>query len=144
MIRNLCSKLKSRKGESLGEVLVAVLIVALGSLLFASMVTASIRIVNKGKAAYSKNMNLKNQIESFVTGNDSTASSSGSTNTSDVSQGTGKVTIDGTVYGIDSTNQSSSVTSAADPNQSIQLNNKSIDVETVTSGSEVYRYTSKN
>lgn len=148
MIRNFYSKLKSNQGESLGEVLVAVLIVALGSLLFASMVTASIRIVDKGKAAYGKNMNLKNQIESFVTGNTSAAGgsgSSGSATSSDVSQGTGTITVNGKVTGSDTTSTSSEVTSGNDVSQTIQVTNKQINVSTVSSGTgsdkEIYRYT---
>jgi competence protein ComGC len=127
MIRKLNSKLKSRQGESLGEVLVAILIVALGSLLFASMVTASIRIVNKGKAAYSKNMNLKNQIESFVTNEGGSDSST----ESEVKQGTGKIKIDGTVKGSD------------DTDLNIILHEDNINVNTVKYGSEIYRYTYK-
>ncbi|MDD6451383.1 MAG: hypothetical protein PUF56_05555, partial [Lachnospiraceae bacterium] len=65
----LLSKLRSEHGESLGEVLVAVLVVALGSLLFASMLTASIRIVSKGEKTYHQNMNVKNQLEAYQKGN---------------------------------------------------------------------------
>lgn len=42
-------KLKSNKGESIAEVLVAVLFTVLASILFASMLTASARIVQKSE-----------------------------------------------------------------------------------------------
>ena len=120
MIRNLFSKLKSNHGESLGEVLVAVLIVALGSLLFASMVTASIRIVNKGKAAYSKNMNQKNQIEETTSGNSESS-----------------INISGNLIGSTSDDTSTKT--------QITVGENNLPVYTVTSGSdsdkEVYRYT---
>lgn len=135
----LLSKLRSEHGESLGEVLVAVLVVALGSLLFASMLTASIRIVSKGEKTYHQNMNVKNQLEAYQKGNSGT-SSTGST--SPVETGTGQVTVSGTLHGIDSTTPASSETSKKDPDQQITLQNNTVDVTTVKSNSDgkTYRY----
>lgn len=45
-------KLKSRNGESIAEVLVATLIAALATVMFASMVTASENMVRKSDTAY--------------------------------------------------------------------------------------------
>lgn len=45
-------KLKSRNGESIAEVLVATLIAALATVMFASMVTASENMVRKSDKAY--------------------------------------------------------------------------------------------
>lgn len=136
--QHLLSKLRSERGESLGEVLVAVLVVALGSLLFASMLTASIRIISKGKKTYHQNMNVKNQLEAYQKGNSET-SSTGST--SNVKPEDGKVTVSGTLYGIDSTTQKDSETSTADPDQQITLKiNNTVNVTTVKSDGKTYRY----
>lgn len=136
--QHLLSKLRSEHGESLGEVLVAVLVVALGSLLFASMLTASIRIVSKGKKAYHQNMNVKNQLEAYQKGNSGT-SSTGST--SPVETGTGQVTVTVTLHGIDSTTPASSETSTEDSKQKIELQiNNSVPVTTVGSDGKTYRY----
>ncbi|MFN2937452.1 hypothetical protein ACKX2D_00180 [Lachnospiraceae bacterium YH-ros2226] len=136
--QHLLSKLRSEHGESLGEVLVAVLVVALGSLLFASMLTASIRIVSKGKKTYHQNMNVKNQLEAYQKGNSGT-SSTGST--SNVQTAEGQVTVSGTLHGIDSTTQKDSETSTADPDQQIELQtNNKVSVTTVGSDGKTYRY----
>lgn len=136
--QHLLSKLRSEHGESLGEVLVAVLVVALGSLLFASMLTASIRIVSKGKKTYHQNMNVKNQLEAYQKDSSGT-SSTGST--SPVETGTGQVTVSGTLHGIDSTTPADSETSTEDTNQQIPLqSNNTVNVTTVKSDGKTYRY----
>ncbi|MFN2925896.1 hypothetical protein ACKX2L_03075 [Lachnospiraceae bacterium YH-ros2228] len=136
--QHLLSKLRSEHGESLGEVLVAVLVVALGSLLFASMLTVSIRIVSKGKKTYHQNMNVKNELEAYQKGNSGT-SSTGST--SNVQTAEGQVTVSGTLHGIDSTTQKDSETSTADPDQQIELQtNNKVSVTTVGSDGKTYRY----
>lgn len=63
----MINKLKSEKGESIGEVLVAMLIVALGSVMFASMVTASGRLLTHSKQAYNSYIENHNQLESEST-----------------------------------------------------------------------------
>lgn len=134
--QHLLSKLRSEHGESLGEVLVAVLVVALGSLLFASMLTASIRIVSKGKKTYHQNMNVKNQLETYQ-------KDSSGTSTSNVQTGTGQVSVSGTLHGIDSTTPADSETSTEDTNQQIPLqSDNTVNVTTVTSKSDgkTYRY----
>lgn len=57
-------KLKSKKGESIGEVLVAMLVVSLGSILFASMVSASQRLATRSKKAYDSYVTARSQMES--------------------------------------------------------------------------------
>lgn len=47
-MRNLVNKLKSKKGESLAEVFVAILIAAVALLLLSSMIYAATHIVAKG------------------------------------------------------------------------------------------------
>lgn len=50
-------------GETLVEVLFAMLIMALGSILMVTMMSAATRIVDRGKEVYIKNMNNKNAVE---------------------------------------------------------------------------------
>lgn len=59
-------KLKSQNGESIGEVLVASLIVALGSVMFASMVSASERLITRSEKAYQEYLKDHNSIEEIT------------------------------------------------------------------------------
>lgn len=74
--QRLMRKLKSENGESIGEVLVAMLVVSLGSILFASMVTASQRLVTRSNKAYQSYVTSRNQMESESGNTISTESSS--------------------------------------------------------------------
>lgn len=56
-------KLKEQKGESLSEVLVASLIIALALILLVNMVTASTRLVSKSSDTFDENMTVKNSAE---------------------------------------------------------------------------------
>lgn len=60
---SLNNKLKSTSGESIAEVLIAMLVVALGSVLFASMVMASRDIVQKSEEAYHEYIEAHNDLE---------------------------------------------------------------------------------
>lgn len=54
----------NQKGESLGEVLVAVLVIALGAVILASMLTASFHIMRISSSGFRENMAVKNAVES--------------------------------------------------------------------------------
>lgn len=62
-MKTLFRKLKSQNGESIGEVLVATLIVALGSVMFASMVSTSERLIQRSDSAYKEYLEDYNSIE---------------------------------------------------------------------------------
>jgi len=58
----LLRKLRQRAGESIGEVLIALLISTLGIMLLASMVTSSVRLVDDSKAKMQRYINAENAI----------------------------------------------------------------------------------
>lgn len=57
------SRLKERRGESLAETLVSVLIIALGLTLLASMVTTAGKLINKSERYYGESTAVRNAIE---------------------------------------------------------------------------------
>lgn len=59
----MMKKLKENRGESLTEVLVAILIIALGSIMMITMVSASVKIVKSGTERFGTNMTQKNAVE---------------------------------------------------------------------------------
>lgn len=64
-MHTILRKLRSENGESIAEVLVATLVVALGSVLFAGMVSASEKIVRNSDTAYDKYLSDHNAIEDY-------------------------------------------------------------------------------
>lgn len=48
-MKSLCRKLKSRAGETISEVLIALLISSLGLVMLAAMITASARTIGKSR-----------------------------------------------------------------------------------------------
>lgn len=54
------NKIKSTSGESISEVLISMLIVALGSIMFATMVMASKNLIQKSDKTYSDYVNKRN------------------------------------------------------------------------------------
>lgn len=56
-------KLSSESGESIGEVLAATIVVALGSILLATMVSSSKNIITKSEKAYDKYIAQRNYLE---------------------------------------------------------------------------------
>ncbi len=62
--RKLFHRICSDKGESIGEALAAMLIVALGALMLAAMTSAATRIVTKSEKAYAEYLDQRNIIES--------------------------------------------------------------------------------
>ena len=56
-------KLSSENGESITEVLVASLVIAFGSIILATMVMASTRIIKKSIDAYDKYISIHNAVE---------------------------------------------------------------------------------
>ena len=57
-------KLHSERGETIGEALAAMLVVALGALMLAAMTSAATRIVTRSETAYSRYLDQRNAIES--------------------------------------------------------------------------------
>ena len=57
------SRLKERRGESLAETLVSVLIIALGLTLLASMVTAAGKLINQSERYYGESTAVRNAVE---------------------------------------------------------------------------------
>lgn len=55
-------KLKNNNGESLSEVLIAVLISTLGMVLLAGMITSSVNIVTKNKTAFDSYVTAENDL----------------------------------------------------------------------------------
>ena len=63
MIKDIKRKLSSNAGESIAEVLVAALIVVLGSLLLHTMVNASFRLLTKEEESYKEFIDERNEFE---------------------------------------------------------------------------------
>ena len=57
-------KIQSEQGESLGEALAAMLVVALGALMLQTMTSAATKIVSKSEDSYHQFLQSKNDIES--------------------------------------------------------------------------------
>ena len=74
-MHTILRKLRSEKGESIAEVLVATLVVALGSVLFAGMVSASEKIVRNSDTAYDNYLNDHNAIEDYENTSEGSSSS---------------------------------------------------------------------
>lgn len=60
----MLEKLRSERGESIGEALAAMLIVALAALMLVGMTTAATRIVEKSEKAYNVYLDQRNYLES--------------------------------------------------------------------------------
>ena len=60
----MLEKLRSERGESIGEALAAMLIVALAALMLAGMTTAATRSVEKSDKAYNVYLDQRNYLES--------------------------------------------------------------------------------
>lgn len=75
MANKLLRKLQDRRGESLAEVLAAMLVMALGMTLLVSMLAASSRLIAKSDSRFSRKIGQKNNIEAM--GNVDGAVSSG-------------------------------------------------------------------
>lgn len=63
MKMNLKKKIYSESGESIGEALAAMLIVALAALMLAAMTSAASRIVTRSEEAYASYLDQRNFIE---------------------------------------------------------------------------------
>lgn len=77
--------MRNRHGETLVETLVAILVIALGMILFVNMLQASGRLITRSEQVFHDNTSTKNQIESGNTeaAGSSTAKFSGGSFTSD-------------------------------------------------------------
>ncbi len=70
MRNRIYTKLKSRSGESLAETLVAVLVIALGSVMLASMVGAATKIATKSENTAARFYDASNRLEEYIPGSD--------------------------------------------------------------------------
>ena len=61
--RGTLNKLKSRRGETITEVLAAMVVIALGIIMLVSMEMAAQNLVRKSEASFAANMAQKNAIE---------------------------------------------------------------------------------
>lgn len=59
----MVKKLKSNSGETLVEVLIASLVIALGMILFVNMTTSSFKIVTKAQNSFKEYNDKKNELE---------------------------------------------------------------------------------
>lgn len=66
MKQAILSRLKSRRGDSLSEVLVAMLIAAMGLVILASMITSSVSIIRKSKATSEAYVKQENALVSHT------------------------------------------------------------------------------
>ena len=64
----MMKKLKSTSGETIAEVLVASLVVVLGILLYATMVSSSFRIITKAEKAMQELYSAESDVEAGVAG----------------------------------------------------------------------------
>ncbi len=102
--RKLFHRICSDKGESIGEALAAMLIVALGALMLAAMTSAATRIVTKSEKAYAEYLDQRNIIESGNADNIEKNSDDGSGEYSKQEQA-GHLTLGGTADGMAATAQ---------------------------------------
>ena len=65
-MKNVIKKLKSKSGETLVEILIAILIIALSAGLFASMYTASANINRSAREKDEKIYDAVGQLEDFI------------------------------------------------------------------------------
>ena len=66
LIHKIIKKYRNQSGETITKVLVASLVIAFGSILLATMVTASTKIIQKSMVAYDQYMDLHNGAESLT------------------------------------------------------------------------------
>lgn len=64
-MKKVYAKLLSSKGESISEVLVASLVIALGALLVATMISASFRLLSREEQSYKEYIEQKNIFETL-------------------------------------------------------------------------------
>lgn len=64
MKARLINRIRSERGESIGEALAAMLIVALGALMLEVMTSAATKIVTRSEKAYNSYLDQRNYIES--------------------------------------------------------------------------------
>lgn len=87
MKMNLKKKIHSERGESIGEALAAMLIVALAALMLATMTSAATRIVTRSEEAYASYLDQRNFIESNKSDIEKNASGDANSYTSDKQNG---------------------------------------------------------
>ena len=125
------NRILSRRGESLTETLVSVLVIALALLLLVSMVTASKNLIEKSETTFTNNYVAKNQAEEGSTG--STKKSDGTDSSTDT------ISISGTMQGNVTQNTNGITTTTSDGNFSYALNHKE-SVNAVETDTGIYTY----
>lgn len=65
MKARLIDRIRSERGESIGEALAAMLIVALGALMLEAMTSAATKIVTRSETAYMSYLDQRNLVESL-------------------------------------------------------------------------------
>ena len=70
IVRNMLSKLKSEAGESLGEVLIALLIAALALTMLASVISTASNIINRSKTAVDRYYAATNELNGLNSSDD--------------------------------------------------------------------------
>ncbi len=65
MKAKLIDRIRSERGESIGEALAAMLIVALGALMLEAMTSAATKIVTRSETAYMSYLDQRNLVESL-------------------------------------------------------------------------------
>ena len=96
-MKKLLKKLKSAKGESLAEMLVALLFVALALIMMATMINSASRITMQSRQATREFYSGLNTLDNYASGSEATASFKDSSGNA-VSIGAGadfKVTVSG-------------------------------------------------
>lgn len=87
-------KLRSERGETIGEALAAMLVVALGALMLAAMTSAATRIVTRSETAYSQYLDQRNAVESGRTDVEKNSSADSSSYTTTKASGSISFTSD--------------------------------------------------
>lgn len=83
----ILNKFRNRRGESIAETLVAMLVIAVALIMFASMVMSSSNLVNTSKTTFQDNYDIKNAAEEGDGDVDAEVLISGQINNSDTEDG---------------------------------------------------------
>lgn len=105
-MKKLKQKLKNRSGETIGEVLVALLISALALMMLAGAISSSTGLIKTGKDKMNQYYNANNELFSY-SNSGLTVSIAGKTVSGQTTMGS--QTISGVSYGVNSTLGSSPV-----------------------------------
>lgn len=129
--QRILKKLKNRRGETITEVLAAMLVIALGIVMLVSMEMAAQNLVRKSEAAFTANMAQKNGIEEGAGASDvATADSKVLLSRKDAARG---LSLIGEVPDSGDTDAASS---SGEDTYDLGLFAQNIDVQTITAPAE--------